>query len=212
MLAPVIFCNPVAVAGPPSPPEVSESAPSQGVPPHSIPWRTWDLFDPYLSLRDVRLEGGPLVEQPVGSGPASRQGGFFVGFGQGIETARGPLWLRLERDWLFRWSGGGHGVFNLFQFGIVGGPAIGPLAVAGGVELGVAQIHFGEGGFGLGFLSPRAKAGVTLTLGSVRVAVQGYEEYAWRWTGGPSAFVRGVVLELGLTSTPGLPEKYRLEQ
>lgn len=186
------------------------AASSDVFPKHIVPWHQWVLFDPFLSPRDSHLYFGLVTEQPVGGGPGTQQGGFTLGFGQGIESRRGHLFAHIDRDWLFRLTGSGHAVLNLLQYGVFAGPALGPLEIGGGASLGLAQVHFAQGGFGLGFLSPRAEVSATLLLGPIRVAVQAYDEYAWRWTSGPSAFVRGVLLEIGLGSSPKLPDKYKL--
>jgi len=217
----VSFALRVASADPPAAPAASSDsalspAPSstqRGFPPHSLVWHEKPLIDPYLSFHDKHGDVGLVTEQPVGGGPGSAQGGFVLGFGQVYENRKEHLLARLERDWWVRLTGKSHVVLDIPTFAFLGGPRLGPLALTGGVGLGLLQFHFGDGGFGFGMFSPRAIANASLTFGPVRVGVEAYDEYAWRWTsGGSSAFVRGVLLEIGLVAPPELPEKYRLER
>jgi hypothetical protein len=197
---------------PPAPAPAPVTAPvTQGIPPHSIVWHRWLVLDPFLSWRDKHVDFALVREHPPGAPSGADQGGFALGFGQIYESRASFLFTRFERNWLFRTTGDAHVVLTLPEYQVLAGPRLGPLEVAGGFGLGFLNVHFGGGGFGLGLFSPRAVADAALTFGPVRVGVQAYEEYAWRWMNGPSDFVRGLILEVGLVSPPNLPEKYRLE-
>jgi hypothetical protein len=182
------------------------------VPPGSVVWHPWPLFDPFLSPRSTVLSGGPTWERaPNGAGP--RRGGFEALYGRTIETRRSVLFARLELEYGVRVTGGDAWVVSLPRYSYVSGLLLGPMEAAARLGVSVAQIHFGAGGFGMGFLSPRVAAGVAVRAGLFRIGALAFSEYAWRWFGGPDARVDGVVLELEFGGRPsGLPSQYRLER
>jgi len=193
-------------------PEDPDVLPQGGIPPGSIVWHPWSLFDPYLSPRSLLFTGGPAWERFIGQG--YEHGGFEVTVGRSIETPPRPrpLLVRLELEFGARVSDPSHWILSLARYSYAGAIMVGPLELSGRAGTTVAEVHFGSSGFGLGFLSPRVSAGATLDVGPIRVGAIAFSEYAWRWIGGGSAFVQGVLLELALGRSPdGLPQYYRIK-
>jgi hypothetical protein len=182
------------------------------IPPRSIVWRPWSLFDPYLSPRGLVLSGGPTWERgPDGAGP--RRGGFEAFFGRTLETRRSVLFTRLELEFGVRVTGGDEWVVALPRYSYAAGLRLGPVEAAARAGVSVAEVHFGAGGFGVGFFSPRVAAGLAVRAGPVRIGALAFSEYAWRWFSGPDARVDGVLLEFELGGRPdGLPSFYRVER
>jgi hypothetical protein len=186
--------------------------PEGGIPPGSIVWRPWSLFDPYLSPRSLVLTGGPAWERFIGEG--YEHPGFEVTLARSIETPARPrpFLVRLESEVGVRVSEPGHWVLSLARYSYAGALMVGPVELSARAGATVAEVHFGSGGFGLGFLSPRVSAAATLDVGAIRIGALAFSEYAWRWLGGPSALVQGVLLELALGRSPdGLPPFYRIK-
>jgi hypothetical protein len=180
------------------------------VPPGSIVWHPWPLFDPFLSPRSHVLSGGPTWERASnGAGPG--RGGFEVLYGRTIETQRSVLFARLELEYALRVTGGDAWVVSLPRYSYVSGLVLGPIEATARVGVSLLQVHFGSGGFGAGFLCPRVAAGVAVRLGPLRIGALAFSEYSWRWFGGPDARVDGLVFELEFGRHPdGLPSEYRL--
>jgi hypothetical protein len=187
-----------------------EVMPDGGIPPGSVVWHPWSIFDPYLAPRSFILTGGPVWERLAGQG--YEHPGFEVTGGRSIETPRSPWEVQLEAEYGFRVSGQSHWVVSLARYSYGGGLLLGPLELSARAGLTAAEVHFGSSGFGLGFFSPRVSGGVAFEAGRVRVGVLAFSEYAWRWLGGPSAFVQGVLLEVSVGHSPdGLPPRYRIK-
>jgi hypothetical protein len=90
---------------------------------------------------------------------------------------------------------------------------LGPVEASARIGSALAEIHFGSGGFGLGFLSPRVGAAASVRAGPVRIGLLGFSEFSWRWFGGPNALVDGGLLEVAIGGAPdGLPPWYRIEK
>jgi len=136
--------------------------------------------------------------------------------GRSIETRAAPFFVRLEADVGLRLTGGSRWVVSAPRYTYAGGLMLGPVELTARVGGAIAEVHFDTGGFGLGFLSPRASVGAAFRWGLVRVGVLGFGEYSWRWLGGPgprSARVQGVLVELSFGGRPeGLPPFYRIEK
>ncbi len=210
-------------AGPsPAPDEdglIPEVMPDGGIPPGSLVWHPWSIFDPYLAPRSLILTGGAVWERFVGQG--AEHSGFEATAARSIETLRGPLEVRLEAEYGLRASGSGHTgadagpdhwVVSLARYSYAGGLLLGPVELSARAGLTAAEVHFGSSGFGLGFFSPRVSGGIAFEAGPVRVGVLAFSEYAWRWFGGPSAFLQGFLLEVSLGHSPdGLPACYRIK-
>jgi hypothetical protein len=189
-----------------------EELPEGGIPPGSIDWRPWPLFDPYLSPRSFVVNGGPAWERFIGQGYESR--GFEVTLGRSIETPPQPrpFLLRMESDFGLRVSSPSHWVLSLARYSYAGAILLGPIELSGRAGFTVAEVHWGSGGFGLGFLSPRVSASASVDAGPIRIGAVAFSEYAWRWIGGPNAVVRGFLLEIGFGRDPaGLPPFYRVK-
>lgn len=197
-----------------SDPVAEEALPPGGIAPGSIVWHPWPLFDPHLSPRETILTGGPVEERYGGTLPS--RSGFEATIGRSIETRAAPFFVRLEVEGGFRLTGGSHWVMSLPRYSYAGGLMLGPLEVNARFGSALAEVHFGSGGFGLGFLSPRASAGAAVRAGPVRVGVLGFGEYSWRWLGGSeprNALVQGLLVELSFGGRPdGLPSFYRIEK
>jgi len=193
-------------------PESPDVLPEGGVPAGSVDWHPWSLFDPYLSPRSLLFTGGPAWERFIGQGYEHR--GFEVTVGRSIESPPRPrpFLVRLELEFGARVSDPSHWVLSLARYSYAGAIMVGPVELSGRAGTTVAEAHFGSSGFGLGFLSPRVSAAATLDVGAIRVGAIAFSEYAWRWIGGPSAFVQGALLELSLGRSPdGLPPYYRIK-
>jgi hypothetical protein len=191
---------------------VEQAAPQpDAIPPKSIVWHPWPLFDPYLAPRSTVVSGGPTWERSS-SGAGPRRGGFELLIGRTMETRRSVLFTRLELEYGLRVTGGDAWVVSLPRYSYVSGLLLGPVEVAARVGVSLMQVHFGSGGFGAGFFSPRVAAGVAVRAGPVRIGALAFSEFAWRWFGGPDARVDGLVLELEFGGRPdGLPSHYRVE-
>jgi hypothetical protein len=184
-----------------------EEMPDGGIPPHSVPYRPWAMFDPYLAPRSLLFTGGPAWERFIGEGYGHP--GFEVTVARSIETQRGILLDRLELEFGVRVSNPAHWVASLARYSYAGALALGPVELSGRAGVTVAELHFGSSGFGLGFFSPRVSAGASVSAGPIRIGALAFSEYAWRWIGGPNAFVRGLLLEISLGKSPvGLPPYY----
>src|ERR1700678_1716563 len=68
--------------------EGPEGLPEGGIPPGSVDWHPWSLFDPYLSPRSLLFTGGPAWERFIGQGYEHR--GFEVTVGRSIESPPRP--------------------------------------------------------------------------------------------------------------------------
>jgi hypothetical protein len=179
------------------------------IPPHTVPLHPWLILDPHLSRRETYLWGGPVWEQPTDSNPS--HDGFAAGYGHSIETRRGVLLVRGNVEHGFRFTGGNHLVVGLFQLMFGAGIAVGPVELTARAGTAVVELQMGHDGFGFGAFSPRADVGAAITVGPLRVGVRAVSEYSWRWTDGPSAFIRGVILEAAMGGVPVLPDYYRVE-
>lgn len=182
-----------------------------GIPPRSVVWSRWSLFDPYLSRREFVLSGGYVSEWQAGAqGPRS---GIEATFGQTIESDAGRLFVRLEAEWGARATGDGHVVLIVPRYTYAAGAIAGPLEVSARAGAALAEIHVGSGGLGAGFLSPCVGVAAGVRLGPIRLGAAALSEYAWRWFGGPSARVEGVVVEATLIDrSRRLPPFYRVER
>lgn len=192
--------------------ETPDVLPEGGIPAGSVDWRPWSLFDPYLSPRSLLFTGGPAWERFIGQG--YEHGGFEVTVGRSIETPPRPrpFLVRLELEFGARVSQPSHWVLSLARYSYAGAVVVGPVELSGRAGATLGEVHFGLSGFGLGFLSPRVSAAATLDVGTIRIGGVAFSEYSWRWLGGPSAFVQGVLLELSLGRSPdGLPPFYRIK-
>jgi hypothetical protein len=188
---------------------VPEEMPDGGIPPGSVPWHPWRLFDPYLSPRSLVITGGPAWERFIGEGYEHR--GFEVTLGRSIEAPPSPrpFLVRLELEFGVRVSEPSHWVLSLGRYSYAGALVLGPVELSARAGATVAEVHFGSSGFGLGLFSPRVSAAATVSVGPVRVGAVAFSEYAWRWVGGPNALVQGVLLEIALGRSPdGLPPYY----
>jgi hypothetical protein len=193
-------------------PEASDARPEGGIPPGSIAWHPWSLFDPYLSPRSLLFSGGPAWERFIGQG--YEHGGFEVTVARSIESPPRPrpFLVRLELEFGARVSDPSHWVLSLARYSYAGAIMVGRVELSGRAGTTVAEVHLGSGGFGLGFLAPRVSAAATLDVGAIRIGAIAFSEYSWRWIGGSSAFVQGVLLELSLGRSPdGLPAYYRIK-
>jgi hypothetical protein len=196
-----------------SDPVADEELRPGAIAPGSIVWHPWPLFDPHLSPRETILTGGP-VEERYGATLPSRSG-FEATFGRSIETRAAPFFVRLEVEYGLRLTGG-HWVLSFPRYTYAGGLMLGAVEVTGRFGSSLASVHFGSGGFGLGFLSPRASLGAAVRVGPVRVGLLAFGEYSWRWFGGSeprSSRVDGFLVELSLGGRPeGLPPFYRIQK
>jgi hypothetical protein len=183
-----------------------------GIPPGSLVWTRWPLFDPYLDRRGFILSGSVVTESLRGSGPTKKeQEGFAFFAGPSIETRRFPFIVRGQLQFGGRLTGGEHLVLAVSRYQLSAGLALGPIEATGRIGVNVADIHFGAGGFGVGFFSPHAGLGVAASAGPLRLAVLGFSEYAWRWFSGEDAVVRGIVIDLAfLNMKTSLPSHFRL--
>lgn len=180
-----------------------------GIPKGSFVWRPWWLFDPFLSPRELVVSGALVHERPTRGGD---HGGFALAVGPSIETRRGALIFRGQVQYGLRRTGDSHLVLELFRYGYAVGVALGPIELDARIGLGLSDIHFGAGGFGLGFLSPRVGVGAAIKAGGLRVGLLAFRDYAPRWTAGPDARIEGFLLDIALGSPPkGLPPRFRLE-
>jgi hypothetical protein len=207
-------------ASPPAAPAPSDDAPvpdelpEGGIPPGSVLWHPFRLFDPYLSPRSTVFTGGPAWERFIGEGYGHP--GFEVTVGRSIEDppAPRPFLVRLQMEFGVRVSDPSlsHWVLSLARYSYAGAIQLGPLELSARAGATVAEVHFGSSGFGLGFLSPRVSAGATVSVGPVRIGAIAFSEYAWRWIGGPNAVVQGLLFEIALGRSPdGLPPFYRIK-
>lgn len=199
----------VSVPAAPAPPETLDESAQDHIPAHTIPLHPWPILDPHLSRRETYLWGGPVWEQPTDSTPV--HDGFAAGFGHSIETRRGVLLARGNVEHGFRFTGGNHLVVGLAQLMFGAGLALGPVEVTARAGTAVVELQMGHDGFGFGAFSPRADVGAAITVGPLRVGVRALSEYSWRWTDGPSAFIRGVIFEAAMGGVPVLPDYYRVE-
>jgi hypothetical protein len=167
------------------------------------------LFDPFLSRQEFVVDGAWFRQRELGQG--DREYGFDLGAGESIATRRGALFARGNVHYQLRLIGGDHFVLRLGQYAYDAGLVLGPVEAFARVGVTLFDIHAGDDGFGLGFLSPRSGLGISFQVGDIRASVLGFHELQWRWAGGPSANTSGLVFEIGFGSAPrGLPPRYRL--
>jgi hypothetical protein len=83
-----------------------------------------------------------------------------------------------------------------------------------GLELGPVEPEVGggfstftvdafHGDFSFEMLSPRASAAVWLHFGGLRLGVEAYGEYLWRWLGDSNYLLRGLEFEVSLGGVRG---------
>jgi hypothetical protein len=192
-------------------PDESGLVPEGGIPPRSVAWHPWIVFDPYLSRREDFVAAAYASERPIGAQAA--RGGFEATFGQTIETPAGAWFSRLEAEWGLRYTGAGHVALLLPRYTMAAGALLGPVEISARSGVALIEVHFGSGGFGAGLFSPRAGVAVGIRIGHVRLGAAALTEYAWRWFGGPSARVETVALEASLVDiSHPLPSWYRVER
>lgn len=199
----------------PSAPEPAVEPPFPGaipegdIPPRSLVWHPWRLFDPYLSPRAIVVSGALFDDRQMGTD--IQHDGFSLAAGRSIESDYGFVFIRAQMQYGFRLVGEKELAANLGQFAYTTGLLLGPVEIYGRAGLTAADVYLGKGGFGLGFLSPKVGAGVSVHVGRLRVGFLAASELAWRWIGGPSETIHSVVLDLALGSGPaGLPYFYRI--
>jgi hypothetical protein len=211
-----------ASADPPAPPPSTQATPPPTVdppfpgaipegdiPPRSLVWHPWRLFDPYLSPRAIVLSGAMFDDRQMRTD--IQHDGFSLAAGRSIESDYGYVFIRAQMQYGFRLVGEKEFAADLGQFAYTTGLALGPLEIYGRAGLTAADLYLGKGGFGLGFLSPKVGAGVSINLGKLRVGALATSELAWRWLGGPSEQIHSLVLDLALNSgAEGLPYFYRI--
>ena len=197
------------VAPPAADPPFEGAIPEGDIPPGSLVWHPWRLFDPYLSPRESVVTGALFHDRAMGTD--AEHSGFSLAGGPSIESHLGVLFVRAQVQYGFRLVGGKEFAAELAQFSYAAGFAAGPLELYGRAGFTVADVYLGKGGFGLGFLSPRVGGGASVKLGHLRIGVLATSELAWRWTGGPSETIHSLVLDIGIGSGPkGLPPFYRI--
>jgi hypothetical protein len=123
-----------APADPPSaaPPPVVEppfegAIPYGDIPPGSLVWHPWRLFDPYLSPRAAVLTGGLFHDRAMGTD--AEHSGFSLAGGPSIESRYGFVFLRAQMQYGFRLVGEKELTADLAQFGYTAGVAVGPLEI-----------------------------------------------------------------------------------
>jgi hypothetical protein len=209
-----------APPAPPAPPPTATPTPGAaaddgvleegGIPPKSFVWHPWRMFDPFLSRREAVFGASYFREHDAGATPD--RGGVGIAVGQAIETRRSIFVVRTRVTFGLRDTANGHFVADLFRYVYSGGLRAGPFEATSQVGLAVADLHFGPGPWGLGFFSPHVGAGLAIQIGKVRIEVNANRDYQWRWTGGPSTFVEGIGLDVGVGGKdPKLPDRFRFE-
>jgi hypothetical protein len=154
---------------------------------------------------------GPVLQRTVRE--EDGRGGFDASFGQSIETTVRPWLIRLQADYGLRRAADGDWTLFLPRYTYAGGLLLGPVEATARVGLSVAEVHFGARGFGLGFLSPEVGVGAAVRFGPLRIGALGFSELSWRWIGGSSTRVDGVLVEVGIADhAQDLPPVYRVEK
>jgi hypothetical protein len=132
--------------------------------------------------------------------------GYSFALGEGLTTARGALLAGGLQEHELRFVPSDSLSLNISRWQWEAGPRLGrwePLA-----RVGFTLLHLDIGhGVSFGMFSPRVGAGLWLKLPQSRIGFSAYVEYAWRWVGDESGFVRGVTLELQPRSKPLLPTR-----
>lgn len=127
--------------------------------------------------------------------------GYSLGLGEGLTTVRGRFLVggRLEHE--LRLVPRDALSLGLGRYYWEAGPRVRFFEPMARVGLTFLHVDYGHG-FSFGMFSPRVGAGLWFKLPQSRVGVSAYAEYFWRWAGGPSAWVRGLTLEIQPDSPP----------
>jgi hypothetical protein len=157
------------------------------------PERQEASFELHYALVDYR---------PIGSAAARWSRGSEFGFGTRSTTLALPFRLTWTSDPTLRVLDSKSFALSIVQTVRVG-LALGPVEpeVGGGFSTLTADVFHGD--FSFEMLSPRAVAGLWIHLGNLRLGVEAYGEYLWRWLGDTNYLLRGVAFELSIGGVRG---------
>lgn len=132
--------------------------------------------------------------------------GYSFAIGEGLTTARGPLLAGGLQEHEVRFVPSDSLSLNISRWQWEAGPRLGPVEPMVRVGFTLLHLDFGHG-VSFGMFSPRVGLGLWLKLPRSRIGLSAYTEYAWRWLGDDSGFVRGLTLEIQPDSKPLLPPR-----
>lgn len=191
-----------AVTDPSVPSEAEPAVDPASVP---IPWRVWPLFDPFVSRRETVLAFGLDQLRDVDSRDA--RDAWTVGIAQGITTTRPFVWVNLERRLTFRSARRSTYMLDISQYQYTAGVRLFGLELGAGVGLSPLVIDVAKGDWSVSGISPSAVTRAGFKVGVVRVSVDAFSQYLWRWYGGPDARIQGFSIQLALEQPRTLQRK-----
>lgn len=168
-------------------------------------WNVWPLFDPYASRRENAYAFGLDTSVPVRS--TEQHPGWSLSVGQSMTTLRTHMWVRLQRDFVFRVSAPSSFALELSSYRFLAGLRALGLEVGPSVGLVPLALDLTDGRFGVSGLSPNAGLEFSFKIGVVRTAISAYEQFVWHWLGSDSSWMHGLSLQLSLEQARVLKRK-----
>ncbi len=116
--------------------------------------------------------------------------------GETMTTFRPGLWVTLDKRTSFRSTRSSTYMLELASYEYLAGLRVGGLEVGAGVGLVPVGVDVSRGDWSVSFLSPRSLARFGFVIGDVRVSLDAFQQYTWRWWGEPDAWIRGWSVQL----------------
>jgi hypothetical protein len=187
--------------------EAAPVAKGQGVSAESTPlvWHVWPLFDPYVSRRENAYAFGLDTVEPVGT--AEQHPGWSLSVGQSMSTLRAHMWVRLQRDFVFRASQPSSYTLELSSYRFLAGLRAAGFELGPSVGLVPLALDLTDGRFGVSGMSPQAGFEIGFKVGVLRTAISAYEQFAWHWLGAENSWMHGLSLQLSLEEPRVLKRK-----
>lgn len=150
-------------------------------------------FDPEAFRFGSSLSAGLIATRRADE--SASESGFELAAGTRSETQVGPFTLVGGPQLVLR-SVDLKDFFLTFPRNVIlGGVRLGPVGLDGGFGLSLLTLDFSRSKLGIGVLSPVASAGVTVTVGGVRLRAGLNVEYLWRLNT-ENVTIRGLTLTL----------------
>ena len=159
------------------------------------PERQESAFELHYALVDYR---------PVGSSVARWSRGSELAFGSRSTARVLPFRLTWTSDPTLRILDAKSYALSFVQTVRVG-LALGPVEPEVGGGLSTFTVDAFHGDFSFEMFSPRASAAVWLHFGGLRLGVEAYAEYLWRWLGDSNYMLRGLEVEMSLGGVRASP-------
>jgi hypothetical protein len=159
-----------------------------------LPWRVWPLFDPFVSRREALSSFG--LDELREIDERRPRNGWTIGIGDTMTTTRPYLWVNLERQLIFRSTQRSTYMLDLSRYGYTAGVRLLGLEVGAGVGLSPLAVDVSKGKWSVSAISPMALAKAGLKIGKVRLSVDAFSQYLWRWYGRANARIEGIAFQI----------------